>query len=190
MALPSRKIKSLEELVEIFPDAKDIFIDGTERPIQRPKDKEKQKKNYSGKKKAHTRKNILITDKNRRIGYLSPPEEGKKHDYGMFKDLFPPEIFPKDLTLWLDLGFTGVEKDYPEASVMMPKKKPRGKELTDGEKMQNKVISGIRVLVEHAISGIKRLRITTDKFRNKKDTFNDKAMLISCGLWNYHLMCC
>jgi hypothetical protein len=107
-----------------------------------------------------------------------------------FKDLFPPGIFPKDLTLWLDLGFTGVDKDYPEASVMMPKKKPRGKELTDGEKTQNKVISGIRVLVEHAIGGIKRLRITTDKFRNKKDTFNDKAMLISCGLWNYHLICC
>jgi hypothetical protein len=36
MALPSRKIKSLKELFEIFPGAKDIFIDGTETPIQRP----------------------------------------------------------------------------------------------------------------------------------------------------------
>ncbi len=44
-----------------------------------------------------------------------------------------------------EIFFTGVDKDYPEASVMMPKKKPRGKELTDGEKMQNKVISGIRL---------------------------------------------
>ena len=74
---------------------------------------------------------------------MSPPEEGKKHDCGMFKGLFPPEIFPKGITLWL----------------------------------------------EHAIGGIKRMRITTDKFRNKKDTFYDKAMLILCGLWNYHLMC-
>ena len=113
-------------------------------------------------------KNILITDINRWIGYLSPPEEGKKHDYGMFKGLFPPEIFPKSITLWLDLGFTGVDKDYPDASVMMPKKKPRGKELTGKEKAQNKVISSIRVRVEHAIGGIKRMRITTDKFRNKK----------------------
>jgi hypothetical protein len=189
MALPSRKIKSLKELFEIFPGATDIFIDGTETPIQRPKDEEKQKASYSGKKKAHTRKNILITDINRWIGYLSPPEEGKKHDYGMFKGLFPPEIFPKDITLWLDLGFTGVDKDYPDASVMMPKKKPRGKELTGKEKARNKVISSIRVRVEHAIGGIKRMRITSDKFRNKKETFNDKAMLLSCGLWNYHLMC-
>jgi hypothetical protein len=73
MALPKRKISTLEELFEIFPDVKDLFIDGTERPIQRPKDSEKQKENYSG-------KNIVITDKNRRIGYLSPPEAGKKHD--------------------------------------------------------------------------------------------------------------
>jgi hypothetical protein len=159
MALPSRKIKNLKELFEIFPGAKDIFIDGTETPIQRHKDEEKQKESYSGKKKAHTRKNIRITDINRWIGFLSPPEEGKKHDYGMFKGIFPPEIFPKCITLWLDLGFTGVDKDYPDASVMMPKKKPRGKELTGKES-------------------------------NKKETFNDKAMLISCRLWNYHLMCC
>jgi len=72
---------------------------------------------------------------------------------------------------------------------MMPKKKPRGKELTDEEKAKNKVISSIRVRVEHAIGGIKRMQITTDKFRNKKESFNDKPMLISCGLWNYHLMC-
>ena len=189
MALPKRRINSLEELFEIFPGAKEIFIDGTESPIQRPKDNEKQKKSYSGKKKAHTRKNIVITDINRGIGFLSPPEEGKNHDYSMFKRLFPPKIFPKSITLWLDLGFTGVDKDYPDASVMMPKKKPRGKELSDEEKAKNKAISSIRVRVEHAIGGIKRMRITTDKFRNKKESFNDKAMLISCGLWNYHLMC-
>jgi len=58
--------------------------------------------------------------------------------------------------VWLDLAFIGFDKDYPEACVMMPKKKPRGKELTDEEKAQNKTIAGI-----------KRLRITTDKFRNK-----------------------
>ncbi|MEA2051434.1 MAG: hypothetical protein U9O90_01230 [Euryarchaeota archaeon] len=44
MALPSSKIKRFDELFEIFSGAKDIFIDGTERPIQRPKDEEKQKK--------------------------------------------------------------------------------------------------------------------------------------------------
>ena len=73
MVLPERKIGTVEELLELFPGVKDLFIDGTERPIQRPKDREKQKEHYSGKKKAKTHKNILIVDKNRRIGYLSKP---------------------------------------------------------------------------------------------------------------------
>ena len=190
MTLPKRKIRTLEELFEAFPEVKEIIIDGTERPIQRPKDVEKQKKNYSGKKKAHTCKNIVISNENRRISYLSPTTEGKNHDYGIFKEEFPPpsDIFPENVTLWMDLGFIGVEKDYPCATVMMPKKKPRGKELTNEEKKHNKAINRFRVVVEHAIGGVKRFRIVTDKFRNRKGGFDDKVMLISCGLWNYHLL--
>ena len=59
--LPQRRIRTLEELVGIFPEAKEIFMDGTERPIQRSKDKGKQKRNYSGRKKMHTRKNLIIS---------------------------------------------------------------------------------------------------------------------------------
>ena len=62
MALPKRKTRTVEELFAIFPDVRDLFIDGTERPIQRPKNNEKQKENYSGKRKMHTRKNIIISD--------------------------------------------------------------------------------------------------------------------------------
>ena len=61
-----------------------------------------------------------------------------------------------------------VDRNYPDAIFMMPKKKSRVKELTAEEKTQNKVISSIRVRVEHAIAGIKRIRITTDMFRSKK----------------------
>lgn len=187
MVLPKREIHSPEELFMLFPETKDILVDGTERPIQRPKNKDKQKRNYSGKKKTHTRKNLIIADKDKNIVYLSPTVEGKKHDYAMFKDEFPPGKIPEDIKLWTDLGFLGIEKDYPNLNVIMPKKKPKGKKLTEKEKENNKVISGFRVKVEHAIGGIKRLRITTDKFRNKTYDFNDKVMLIACGLWNYHL---
>jgi len=65
------------------------------------------------------------------------------------------------------------------------KKKPKGKELTDDAKAWNRVVSGFRVLVEHAIGGVKRFGIVSDKFRNRKDEFDDKVMLVSCGLWNY-----
>ena len=192
MVLPEREISTLEELLEVFPDVRDLLIDGTERPIQRPKDNEKQKENYSGKKKMHTRKNIIISDKKKRIGYVSPTMNGKRHDYGMFKEEFPPPsvVFPRGIALWMDLGFTGFEKDYPDTLVMIPKKKPKGKELTADAKARNRIVSGFRVLVEHAIGGVKRFGIVSDKFRNRKDGFDDKVMVISCGLWNYHLKFC
>ena len=47
MVLPARKISTIEGLLEAFPDVRDLLIDGTERPIQRPEDNEKQKEKYS-----------------------------------------------------------------------------------------------------------------------------------------------
>lgn len=190
LSLPKRKIRTLEEFFELIPEVKDLFIDGTERPIQRPKNKEKQKKNYSGKKKAHMKKNLVISDEKNKIHYLSPTREGKTHDYAMFKDEFNPSTIPKKIAIWVDKGFQGIAKDYPEADVVMPKRKPKGQELSDYDKEQNKIISGIRILSEHAIGGVKRLRIVADKFRNKTEEFNDHVMHLACGLWNYQLEYC
>ncbi len=163
MVLPEREIHTMNGLLEAFPEVQDLLVDGTERPTQRPKDKEKQKKNYSGRKKRHAKKNTVIADKDKRIRYLGPTVEGKKHDYGTFKDEFPPERSgkppPKGMKFWMDTGYTGVKKDYPQLNVVMPKKRPRGKELTKGEKKANKSVSGFRVRVEHAIGGVKRFRI-------------------------------
>lgn len=164
LLLPKRRISNLEEFLEIFKDAKDLFIDGTERPIQRAKNQTRQRENYSGKKKNHTKKNLIISDEKRRISYLSPTRQGKEHDYSIFKDEFSPKTIPKDVALWVDKGFCGLEKDCPHATVVMPKKKPKGKELTECEKEENKFISGIRILSEHAIGGVKRLRIVVDRF--------------------------
>ncbi len=70
----------------------------------------------------------------------------------------------------------------------MPERKLRTKELCKTKTEQNKRKSRTRVLVEHATPAVKRFRITTDVFRNKVKGSDDKAMSISCGLWNYHLL--
>ena len=177
--MPKRQIRTPEDLISLFPELSDIFVDGTERPIQRPKDRDRQKNNYPGKKKRHTRKNTIISDKNKRIVYLDSTVEGKKHDYSMFKNKMPLDINSKKHNFWMDLRYMGVKKDYPDINIIMPKKKPKGKELTENEKENNQIIIGFRVKAEHAIGGIKRLRITTDVFRNKKDKFNDRIMMIA-----------
>lgn len=70
---------------------------------------------------------------------------------------------------------------------MQPKKKPKGKELTEIEKEVNRWLSSLRIRIEHAIGGVKRFRIVKDKIRNWKAGFKDKVIETCCGLHNFRL---
>ena len=168
----------LEEEQELY-----FFHDGTERPIPRPKDKEAQKEYYSGKKKQHTIKNIVVINPLCRILFLTRTCEGKKHDKKAADEA--GYDFPEGSTLFQDAGFQGFT--VAGVTVIQPKKKPRGKELTSEDKESNCAISKIRVRVEHAIGGVKRYRIVKDKIRNWKKGFRDQVMETCCGLHNFRL---
>ena len=60
---------------------------------------------------------------------------------------------PSGSNLYQDSGFQGIT--CPGVNVIQPKKKPKGGELTPEEKERNRLISSIRIQVEHAISGVK-----------------------------------
>ena len=184
LVLPKRKVNNIEKLFQQFPEIKEIYIDGTERPIRRPKDAKEQKENYSGKKKRHTKKNIIITT-GRKVLLVSPTKAGRLHDYTIFKEENLGQAIEVEINV--DTGFLGIKKDFPKLRIIMPKKKPIGKELSLEEKENNKIKCRKRVIIENAIAGIKRLRIVTDVFRNHKKDFDDTAMLIASGLWNYYL---
>jgi len=186
LSLPKRQIRSLKEFFELFPEVKEVIIDGTERPIQRPKNKEKQKEHYSGKKKKHTKKNIVVATKKKRILILTPTEPGKEHDYTILKKTKIPNKIPEQIRVFVDLGFKGIQNDY-DLNIRIPHKKPRTKELTKTQKKINKAISRVRVKVENTLSGIKRYRCITDVCRTKLDELSDKFMFLASGLWNYHL---
>jgi hypothetical protein len=185
--LPVRQIQSVEEFIGLLGGVKDIFIDATERPIRRPGQYEVQQEYYSGKKKRHTLKNIIISDETKKALLLSKTKAGKHNDYQIAKDENVLSNLSQDVGVWVDLGFQGIKTDYPQLNVVIPHKKPRGGELSVEQKEENRIISGIRVIVEHAIAGIKRLRVVTDPYRNHKSLVADKFMLIACGIWNYHL---
>src|SRR5262245_3159690 len=57
--------------------------DGTERPIPRPTDAAEQKTCYSGKKKRHMLKNLLLIHAKLRIVFLSETAPGSIHDKRM-----------------------------------------------------------------------------------------------------------
>lgn len=183
IVLPERKIHSVEEFIKLFPDVKDVFLDGTERRIRRPKKKKNQNKQYSGKKKTHTRKNVIMANEKKKILFLSKTKSGKRHD----KKIFDKSVLkiPEAVAKWTDTGFQGLAKFLD--NVVMPKKGTKKKPLTKEEKENNRIISSFRVVIEHTIGGIKRFRVLTDVLRNRIGVFDDLVMEIGCGMWNYHL---
>lgn len=181
--LPARKVQDIEQVLEMCPDL-EFIIDGTERRIRRPKDKNKQKENYSGKKKHPEVKNNVVSEKRtKKVRVLSETCEGKKHDKKLADEQAIP--FPKGSKVWQDTGFQGYA---PEGvTIYQPMKKPKGKELTAQQKQKNKEISKERIGVEHSIGGIKVFGIVHDIYRNLCEGFDDLVMEIACGLHNFRL---
>ncbi|MEO9310380.1 MAG: transposase family protein [Nitrososphaera sp.] len=178
----AKKATTLEELQRYFPELIAI-TDGTEQPIPRPKDKRKRKTHYSGKKKRHTVKNQITVNLRGEIIHKPPHSPGRKNDYGIFKIKHP--VLPAVMNFY-DLGYLGVEKDFPKQISIIPYKKKKGMRLTDSQKEWNKLQSKIRIKAEHAISKVKKFRINCDVFRNRLCRY-DVISDIVCGLVNFKI---
>lgn len=183
--LPVVKAKHLGMVIEVCPALKEFIVDCTERTINRPKDNEKQKHYYSGKKKRHTVKNQLVVNpRTKKILAISDTVEGKRHDKKiMEEDLLFSYCPPKSKGMG-DLGYQGTEDLYLKLQMIIPQKKPKKKELTPEQKANNKAISKIRVRVEHPISYLKHFNILSHKFRNDLDYAHQPFATIS-ALYNF-----
>lgn len=183
--LPGRTADAVKARMEACPELV-FIIDGTERPIRRPQDGERRRKDYSGKKKRHSKKNIVLTEMaTGKVLGLGATQPGSKHD----KACVDAEgySFPKGSTLFQDTGFQGFAPEG--ASIEQPTKKPRGKELSPEQKQENRLISRDRVLVEHSIGGVKVFHVVSTIFRNIKEGFDDLVMETVCGLFNFVRTC-
>ena len=138
------------------------------------------------KKKVHTLKGLVISLTNRYIGFLSRFKPGKTHDYTLLKEVLSPDKqWFKKFTVRLDLGYLGFGKEYVCKKYFMPIKKPRGQELTEEQRSVNQKQASKRVVVEHAIGGLKRYRILSDRLRMHDLNLYDDILGVCAGLWNY-----
>lgn len=120
---PERDPKKFKKKEQARKDAADSIIDGTERRRQRPKQAEKQVLHYSGKKKTHSDKNIVIaTAKKKRVSFLGRTLPGKTHD----KNAAETEkiSYPVHIRLHKDAGFQGYE---PKVKKLFQPKKSRAR---------------------------------------------------------------
>jgi DDE superfamily endonuclease/Helix-turn-helix of DDE superfamily endonuclease len=179
--LPGRTAADAQELMEACPE-REFILDGTERPVRRPQDSEDRRKDYSGKKKRHTKKNIILTEKaTGEVLGLGATQPGSKHDKASVDE--EHYTFPDGSTVFQDKGFQGYAPEG--ATIQQPTKKPRGKEWTPEQKEENRQISTQRVSVEHSIGGIKIFHIVSAIFRNIKEGFSDLVMETVTGLFNF-----
>jgi len=153
--IPSKKV-TLSEAELSEESIIEFFVDATEQQIERPK--KGQKRYYSGKKKKHTLKNQIITDKKGKVRAVTKSVPGKKHDKKLFDE--SNIILPEKSDLTGDLGYYGAN------GITLPNKKPKGKELTKEEKRYNKELSKRRITIEHSFGKMKIYQILSQRFRN------------------------
>ncbi len=180
----TKRLRTPEEVEQYFPGFLS-FIDSTEQQIPRPIDKKRKKEYYSGKKKRHTVKNQLMVNKDGYILHKVNHKKGKRHDYDVYKKNRP--VTPPQVVNVLDLGYLGVEKDFPEQLSALPCKKKRNHELSQEEKECNKIHSKKRIVIEHTICRLKKYRIMNDVFRNRLRKYNGISDTVS-GLINYRMI--
>jgi hypothetical protein len=180
----TRRLRTIDEVEEYFPGFK-AFIDSSEQEIPRPKNKRRRKSYYSGKKRKHTIKTQYMVNSEGTILHKTSHDRGRIHDYEIFKNKHP--ITPLQVENVLDLGYLGVKNDFPTVKYVLPFRKKRKSELSDGEKRYNRKYSKLRIIIEHTVSRIKKFGIMGTKFRNRLGRYDHASDIVS-GLVNFRII--
>ena len=120
--MPERDSQAVARHERRHGEANDLIVDGVERRRQRPKHREIQAIHYSGKKKAHSDKNVVVVNtQTKRVSFLGSTRPGSVHDKTVADQA---QIhYPKDATFRSDLRFQGYAPEVREH--LQPKKNPR-----------------------------------------------------------------
>jgi hypothetical protein len=107
---PARQARDLIQLLREQPESQELIIDGTERRLPRPEHRGKQKRFYSGRKKRHAVKNVIIVGR-RKVLWCSLTVPAKCHDKKVAERA--RLRLPKEIYLLGDRGFEGLEAGQP-----------------------------------------------------------------------------
>lgn len=164
------------------PDAVDqLLIDSFETPVPRPSEPAAQKRRYSGKKKRHTLKTQVVTDAQGEILTIDAGHPGPRADKRVYEQSSVAEQFPA-ASKQADLAYLGT------AGLVVPQRKPRGKELNAEQRQANRELARKRVYVEHGIRRIKGWRIVRGEYRLPTGLFPLVASVV-VGLVQVNRLC-
>ncbi len=173
--LPGKK-----RLVQGFGRPEVVVMDVTETPIERPK--RKQRSFYSGKQKQHTLKCQIILDQVCGAIICTFFGKGRQHDFKLFK-ASGIHFHPETRSLQ-DKGYQGIAAYH--ANSFIPRKKPKGGELSSLEKSFNRELGRERICIEHINRRLKVFQILRDRYRNRRRRYGLRCNLIA-ALYNFEL---
>ncbi|MDR0734039.1 MAG: hypothetical protein LBF08_08320 [Dysgonamonadaceae bacterium] len=130
-------------------------------------------------KTAHN-ENAGSVDKTSRRILCMAFSEGRKHDFKLLCE--SKTYFTKTTIVKTNTGYAGIRKLRLNSE--LPRKKSKFHPLLREEKRENRAIARTRVLNEYAIGFVKRFRILSERYRNRRKRFGLRFNLIAaiCNL--------
>ncbi len=120
------------------------------------------RRNYSGKHKAHGLLFLALTDDKGRLLWLSAARPGRSSEITTARyNHLVERLRAHELGAIGDLGFTGLDDDPDNPVVITGYKAARTKPLTSAKKQVNKLIASVRTVCEHAFTHLKNWRVLT-----------------------------
>lgn len=186
-----RRIRTIDELLSVYPELEEVLLDVTEQKIPRPKNKTKRKSHHSGKKQAFTVMTQVLTNEDSLMLHVSDTQSGRAHDVRLFKKSAVPNWLGKHRDKILaraDGGYQGMDKQYPDIRIITPHKRSKKKpELTKAERRHNKTNSTKRMPVEHSFGGVKQFQLLGQVYRGKQKDYKRYFVAIA-SVRNFRLL--
>lgn len=187
----AKRIRTIDELLKVYPELEEVLLDATEQKIPRPKNKKKRKAHHSGKKQAFTIMTQILARKDSLVLHVSAPMAGRRHDVTLFKKSAIPNWLAKHKDALLaraDGGYEGMDKQYPDSRILTPIKRQRNKPvLTKQELRYNKQHSRQRIPVEHSFGGMKQFQLLGHIYRNQEKHYKQFFVAIA-SVRNFRLL--
>ncbi|MEA3376277.1 MAG: transposase family protein [Chloroflexota bacterium] len=176
---PNRKQgRSLPEILDECPEVA-VVIDTFEQRVRRPKDREKAKKHYSGKKKQITCKTQVCVDWDGHVCNISESVPGPTADITLLKETKVLEMLPEDVGAWGDSAYQGIRDLHPQGLGAHPRRKPHGKPRSPEDKAYNTAFARERIIVEHRIGHLRHFQALQQMYRHALDSHTATVVAVA-----------
>jgi hypothetical protein len=116
-----------------------------------------------------------VVDKNSKKILCTHFSTGKTHDFALFKKSRLP--LARSIRLRVDSGYLGITRFH--ANSLLPKKTSKHHPLSTQDKENNRELARQRVFNEHIFACLKRFRIISERYRNRRRRFALRFNLIA-----------